>query len=470
MTILISDPLAPAFGTQGLKLIAHSLCIRCQCFVSVASLSREQDFFVLVWLVLVLLKLEHMIVYSCSNPSSKKDRTAAQVRRSSPSCASLPLASGLFLFPLVLAATELRFPPVALTELHSDCLDLCRKLLRQNPVEQLTFKEFFDHNFLQEPRSITHVEQPLLHEISTVKQLVITASDDASQSPANETALMQRNNDKSTTGSKGVVESTSTILSDKQGRSIHGDAHFSKQPQVSCLMESIEKGYVLVNPHSESSLEAFSDYFEASATRVSIYSPKTTNVEIGVGNRAKDPSFCADGLVNSKSNELEELAASTAFSPLSEVHRISSLCPSNRLELLHLYVQILAELSDEKYNTWLYLESFAVELVVLAIWKKALEICNYWHGNTSANETRISRRGRGGDVPTSQTEPKIDFGDPSSVSSWAKQGFIVAVDCAERLSCHIQNMDDYILWYKRGFVEANEIKDGWTTYVLDELS
>ncbi|KAK7258408.1 hypothetical protein RIF29_23983 [Crotalaria pallida] len=345
------------------------------------------------------------------------------------------------LFQNILKSTELRFPPVALTELHSDCLDLCRKLLRQNPVERLTFKEFFDHNFLQEPRSITHVEQPLLHEISTIKQLVITASDDASQSLANETALMQRNNDKSTAGGKGVVEPTSTILSDKQGRSIHGDAHFSKQRQVSCLMESIEKGYVLVNPHSESSLEAFSDYFEASATRVSIYSPKTTNIEIGVGNRAKDPSFCADGLVNSKSNELEELAASTAFSPLSEVHRISLMCPSNRLELLHLYVQILAELSDEKYNTGLYLESFAVELVVLAIWKKALEICNSWHGNTSANETRISRRGRGGDVPTSQTEPKIDFGDPSSVSSWAKQGFIVAVDCAERLSCHIQNMD-----------------------------
>lgn len=41
-----------------------------------------------------------------------------------------------FLFQLfrnILASTELNFPPEALEELHSDCLDLCRNLLRQNP-------------------------------------------------------------------------------------------------------------------------------------------------------------------------------------------------------------------------------------------------------------------------------------------------------------------------------------------------
>lgn len=39
----------------------------------------------------------------------------------------------LQLFQNILASTELYFPPEALEELHSDCLDLCRNLLRQNP-------------------------------------------------------------------------------------------------------------------------------------------------------------------------------------------------------------------------------------------------------------------------------------------------------------------------------------------------
>ena len=100
-----------------------------------------------------------------------------------------------------------------------------------------------------------------------------------------------------------------------------------------------------------------------------------------------------------------------------------------------------------QYNARLYLESFAVELVVLAIWKKALEVCNSWlasinegvsPGSTSANESRISC----GDVCLSQTmEQKINFSDPPSVYMWAKQGFIIAVDRAEKLSCNIQNMD-----------------------------
>ncbi|KAK7255846.1 hypothetical protein RIF29_29269 [Crotalaria pallida] len=44
-------------------------------------------------------------------PLPLQDRTAAEVRRSSPSCASLPLASGLFIFPLALAATVLSHWP-----------------------------------------------------------------------------------------------------------------------------------------------------------------------------------------------------------------------------------------------------------------------------------------------------------------------------------------------------------------------
>jgi hypothetical protein len=103
-----------------------------------------------------------------------------------------------------------------------------------------------------------------------------------------------------------------------------------------------------------------------------------------------------------------------------------------------------------QYNTGLYLESLAVELVVLAIWKKALDICSTWlppisegelPRSSSVNESIIAS----GDPGLSQTtEKEINFSDCLSVSLWAKRGFIIAVDRAEKLSCHIQSMDGRI--------------------------
>lgn len=120
-------------------------------------------------------------------------------------------------------------------------------------------------------------------------------------------------------------------------------------------MESIEKDYVLINSHF-ASLEAFSDYFEASvqdnpSSRVSICPTKGTNLEIGVAKQTKDPSSSStDGLENFTSNELEALVASCEFAGLRKKQEIFSLHPSNRLELLHQYVQVLGKLSQEKVS------------------------------------------------------------------------------------------------------------------------
>ncbi|EFJ12829.1 hypothetical protein SELMODRAFT_234938 [Selaginella moellendorffii] len=42
---------------------------------------------------------------------------------------------------------EVQFPHAA--QLHPDCIDMCRKLLRRNPVERLSFEEFFNHPFMR---------------------------------------------------------------------------------------------------------------------------------------------------------------------------------------------------------------------------------------------------------------------------------------------------------------------------------
>nr|GMC81748.1 serine/threonine-protein kinase ATG1c isoform X1 [Ipomoea batatas] len=47
----------------------------------------------------------------------------------------------------IVKSTGLQFPSNA-KDLSDECRDLCRKLLRRNPVERLTFEEFFNHPFL----------------------------------------------------------------------------------------------------------------------------------------------------------------------------------------------------------------------------------------------------------------------------------------------------------------------------------
>lgn len=123
-------------------------------------------------------------------------------------------------------------------------------------------------------------------------------------------------------------------------------------------MESIEKDYVIVNPHI-ASLEAFSDFFEASmqdtlTNRVSICPLKRVDVEVGVSKKTTDLASChIEGEEKLKSDELE----ASLFAVLSKVQGVSLLHPSSRLELLHQYVQILTELSQEK-----------VSLILLIIW------------------------------------------------------------------------------------------------------
>ena len=93
------------------------------------------------------------------------------------------------------------------------------------------------------------------------------------------------------------------------------------------------------------------------------------------------------------------------------------------------------------------LESFSVELVILAIWKEAFQVCNYWPdskiegdlpGKCSAKESRPVHEAASLFL---NSEENMNFNMPRAVSIWSEQGFLVAFDCAEKLSVHIQDMD-----------------------------
>lgn len=376
------------------------------------------------------------------------------------------------LFQNVLTSTELQFPQGALEELHPDCVDLCRSLLRQNPVERITFKEFFNHRFLGEHRPFVEVEHfSILPPMkSMVGKLSSAASDErlqlnsghpmnsSSRNSAITTSSVHENIQKqgidcdNTSSTKSVHGFTPNIVSGRLRKSVDGGACSSEQLQVTDSMESIEKSYVLVNAHFAST-EAFSYYLgtslqDKSTTRVSVCPSRKNDWDLAV---AMPTMELADGSLgcpaSAQSHGSNPLVASSSSSILREVQGLTILHPSTRLHLLHQYVQALGELSQEKYDAGLFQKSLSVELVILAIWKKALQICSSWLASTaegefpasSSNNESIPSWEAAGLSPN--TENHIDFSRPSSVSLWAEQGFIVAFDRAERSSYHVRDMD-----------------------------
>ncbi|VFQ89370.1 unnamed protein product [Cuscuta campestris] len=61
----------------------------------------------------------------------------------------------------IVKSSELQFPSNA-KNLSDECIDLCKKLLRRNPVERLTFEEFFNHQFLakKQPDELSRIWKP----------------------------------------------------------------------------------------------------------------------------------------------------------------------------------------------------------------------------------------------------------------------------------------------------------------------
>lgn len=94
-----------------------------------------------------------------------------------------------------------------------------------------------------------------------------------------------------------------------------------------------------------------------------------------------------------------------------------------------------------QYNAGLFLESFSVELLVLAIWKKALQICSSWLASTAGSKLPESSSASESTSVCSGMRDNINFDSPSSACKWAEQEFVAAYDRAEKLSDHIQEMD-----------------------------
>ncbi|KAG9455443.1 hypothetical protein H6P81_008347 [Aristolochia fimbriata] len=327
------------------------------------------------------------------------------------------------LFQNILTSTEVKFPHGIMEELHPDCVDLCRRLLRRNPVERLTFEEFFDHKFMAESRPAASLE---LSSLVTEKRSLLVQELPLS---AGKNAYIEAS------VSMGPASQSTVNVEDQEPLSI-------SRPKVLDSLDSIELEYVLVNAHSAlvdtvpSSLEV-SKGFAVENSEGLVIPPQPVDTVIN--------STCNSE--NFQTYRSASLPTSPASTEGLEVQDQSSFRPSQRLQLLHNYLQALAELAVEKFNAGLHLESFSVELVTLAVWKEALSVSLSWlncntvrdtPGSTSTNDSALDQKGSSSMVTFAGT---VDFNRPASVRCWAEQGFLGAFDQAERISNYLQDMD-----------------------------
>ncbi|CAH8322799.1 unnamed protein product [Eruca vesicaria subsp. sativa] len=291
------------------------------------------------------------------------------------------------LFQNIVRDTELKFPGDALNEIHPDCVDLCRSLLRRDPIERLTFREFFSHRFLHEPRQmhgITHFDADTSRGKSSLSY--------AQQSSTNRFKSSSENVYKHESSSSA---STSNILMQQHVSCEKTNEGQSSSNQLGVLdsLELIEREYVLVNRPSEGSSDYFDTSLEAQRPLPDVSAPRP---------------------------------ASGSYL-LTEVQRLTIVHPPTKLQLLQQYAEALTEVANEMDNAGQVKESFAVTLVVLAAWRKALEICDSWM--VSVGEDRVNT--------TTPETSNPDLNSPEVAKTWVTQEFVTAFNQAETSSTQL---------------------------------
>ncbi|KAJ6742218.1 SERINE/THREONINE-PROTEIN KINASE UNC-51-RELATED [Salix viminalis] len=383
----------------------------------------------------------------------------------------------------VVKSTELQFP-LDNKDLSAGCKDLCRKLLRPNPVERLTFEEFFNHPFLS-PRK----KDELLRSSRSVDGFPFSGSnparnaDDDSSGPEGSPSISKRMSPlKSTYGFSldsriGGREATSNVFNNvdltsryvsarqnlenaslRPGIKKASDENLNEPPKpidqrsgnirsrgsMSSIVDSldlIEQDYVLV---SGPPLDVLSSTATTSKPRNAPYKSESPSQAFTHLNSMPSIPMPIIGTANNNLCRLRSLEISASAPGTSEGSMVmgdaseqpSSHCMT-RIKSLQHCASALTELMLEKINAGRQLEAFSIQLVILAIWKQALHICHTQaasaiEGSPSQKSSRLRRRSsmKHG---TPDTEDCPDVG-PENMSTRIEGEFLQEVDRAEELA------------------------------------
>ncbi|CAN8254613.1 unnamed protein product [Cochlearia groenlandica] len=387
----------------------------------------------------------------------------------------------------IMRSTELQFP-ADYRDLSTDCKDLCQKLLRRNPVERLTFEEFFHHPFLSDRQSYDLPRSRLgsrtmdgFHssgsspsrnmDISQEDCLPFFLDDDSSGpegSPLSfkHTSLM-KSPMKSSYGfsveTRGERRETSSSplknmelnsrysrvshraetskferhrLSDRnqyKPSSLPDSRSLISQGRVVDLPDSMDQDYVLISgppvdiPSSSSgSPKPFNYPFKSHSPPVEF---KKRNVTTSTA-----PMPIAGAIGNNigrfESLESQNTMPSHGSLDLVDAFEQSSTHGLTRIRSLQKCAATIAELVHEKVKSGKQLEAFSIQLVILAIWNQALHIC---HTQGVSGIEGIPRQ----DI--NKVKRNIGHEGPEKILSQIQTEFVQEVDRAEELAKFVES-------------------------------
>ncbi|RVW44482.1 Serine/threonine-protein kinase ATG1c [Vitis vinifera] len=335
----------------------------------------------------------------------------------------------------IVKSSELHFPPDN-NDLSADCKDLCQKLLRRNPVERLTFEEFFNHPFLsrKQPdealssrRSSRIIDGFPLSECNPVRNteessqedcMPFPLDDDSSGPEGSPSFLRRRSSMKSTYGFSldKKVDRRETIfntpnnmdLASKYSSASHkpeitgfridslrpSDENvkeplksMEQRPMRSCsrvvdsLEELVDQDYVFVSgpPMDVSSSSAIASKPSHSQCRSG--SAPLTSVNMKTKSSAPMP-IAGAGITNTfytgslESHSSAPSGTSQGSMDIGDALEQPSTHCMTRIKSLQQCASVITELVNEKIEAGKQLEAFSIQLVILAIWKQALHICH----------------------------------------------------------------------------------------------
>ncbi|KAL0867199.1 hypothetical protein Bca101_046317 [Brassica carinata] len=337
------------------------------------------------------------------------------------------------LFQNIMRSTELHFP-VDCRDLTSDCKDLCQKLLRRNPVERLTFEEFFHHPFLSDrqpydvPRSRSGSRtmdgfhssgsnpSGKMEEVSHDDSLPFFLDDDSSEPEGSPSYIKHASPMKSSYGfsvetRRERKEASSSPLKNMELNSRYSrvshradtnnfkfESHRvidrnqfkpSSLPDSRSLStqgrgdtpDSIDQDYVLISgpsvdiPSSSSgSPKRFNYPFKSHSPPVEFVKRNVTS------STAPMPIAGATGRNISRFESLESPNSlpGTSHGSLNLVDAFEQPSTNSltRIRSLQKCAATIAEMVRERIESGKQLEAFSIQLVILAIWNQALHICH----------------------------------------------------------------------------------------------
>ncbi|GAV65439.1 Pkinase domain-containing protein [Cephalotus follicularis] len=393
----------------------------------------------------------------------------------------------------ILRSTELNFPLD--NDLSDNCKDLCQKLLRRNPVERLTFEEFFNHPFLSDRQqdessrsmSSRSIDNFPLSESSAVRNTEESAQDDFlpflldddSSGPEGSPSFNKRRSSmKSTHGFSLDTkfdrrESTSNALNNMdlnsryamgknklENNSYRLDSYkfpdenlneplkhmeANRRSRVVDSLELIDQDYVIVSGPPMDASYSSASAFKPSHIPYRSESPPPSSVNINSTPSAPMPIIGATSSNTCPIGSLESQSSAPGTSQGSmdtgdALEQPSTHCMT-RIKSLRQCASTIMELVHEKIEAGRQLEAFSIQLVILAIWKQALHICHTqaasaMEGSPSQDTSRLRRSSskKHGTHDIEECSDVTNAQGPEDMSSQIEREFLLEVEHAEELA------------------------------------